>query len=164
MSCLYTSGQIPHYLLEQFNPIYCFLFPATEEQWKQRIDFIMVPGDWEQCIKPLSHQQYFCTLGHKGKDQADCKFKELLILKLTWENSKDPQNTNLKLLARLVSMWSRDSYLKFFLGLYPSLFWYKMLRRQDLQWKIFSSIVLFFRWWLGKHAQVRDFSLEKLYW
>lgn len=52
---------------------------------------------------------------------------------------KDLQSANLKLLARLLSMWTYNSYLKLFPGLYPSLFWYKMLRRQDFHGR--SSIL-----------------------
>lgn len=58
--------------------------------------------------------------GREGQDQARCK--ELLVLKLTWENSKDLQSTSFKLLTRLFSMCSQDLYLKRFSGLYPSLF------------------------------------------
>lgn len=71
--------------------------------------------------------------GHKGQDQA--RHKELLVLNLTWESSKDLQSTDLKLLARLLSMCSQDLYLKLFPGLDPSLFWYKMLRRHDFHEK-----------------------------
>ena len=75
--------QIPAY---SFHPTH-FSFPAIEEQLKCRVYFVMVPGDCEQCVKLLSCQQT-CTLwGHKRQDQAQCKFKELFVLKLTWESS-----------------------------------------------------------------------------
>lgn len=48
---------------------------------------MMVPEDLEQCVKLLSPINRLVPLGRKGWDQAQCKFKELLFLKLTWENS-----------------------------------------------------------------------------
>lgn len=92
---------------------------------------MMVPGDWEQYVKLLSCQQTCILWDHKGQHQAQCKFKELLVLKLTWESSIKASKVLTSNCLHVCFPCEYTIPIWNFPGLYPSLFWYKMLERKD---------------------------------